>query len=211
MKKVRKDFEIIEEIIEEGSRVLDLGCGDGELLVYLKRKKNIKGVGVEIDTSEVIECLSKGLNVIHYDINKGFKDRNFLEIEDKAFDYVIVSKTIQQLKSPGLLLEEILRISKNAIISFPNFGYYKLRLQLLLKGTMPVSSELPYSWFDTPNIHLFTYKDFVNLCKAKGIRIKQTFFISKVFNKEVCGKILPNLLAEEVITVLSSYEDSSNK
>jgi methionine biosynthesis protein MetW len=194
MKEVRKDFEIIERIIEEGSRVLDLGCGDGELLVYLREKKKVKGVGIEIDTNEVIECLSKGLNVI----------------EDKAFDYVIVSKTIQQLKSPGLLLEEILRISKNAIVSFPNFGYYKLRLQLLLKGTMPVSSELPYSWFDTPNIHLFTYRDFVNLCKAKGIKIKQTFFISRVFNKEMCSKILPNLLAEEVITVLS-YEDSSNK
>jgi methionine biosynthesis protein MetW len=210
MKEVRKDFEIIERIIEEGSKVLDLGCGNGELLVYLREKKKVRGVGIEIDTTEVIECLSKGLNVIHYDINKGFKDKNFLEIEDKAFDYVIVSKTIQQLKSPGLLLEEILRISKNAIVSFPNFGYYKLRLQLLLKGTMPVSSELPYSWFDTPNIHLFTYRDFVNLCKAKGIKIKQTFFISRVFNKEMRSKILPNLLAEEVITVLS-YEDSSNK
>jgi len=210
MEKVRKDFEIIERIIEKGSRVLDLGCGSGELLSYLKEKKGILSVGIEIDTDEVIKCLSKGLNVIQYDINKGFKDKSLLEIEDKAFDYVIVSKTIQQLKSPGLLLEEVLRISRNAIISFPNFGYYKLRLHLLLKGKMPISSELPYSWFDTPNIHLFTYKDFVNLCKTKGIKIKKTFFISRILNKEVCTEILPNLLAEEVITVLS-YEDSSNR
>jgi methionine biosynthesis protein MetW len=210
MERVRKDFEIIERIIEKGSRVLDLGCGSGELLSYLKEKKGILSVGIEIDTDEVIKCLSKGLNVIQYDINKGFKDKSLLEIEDKAFDYVIVSKTIQQLKSPGLLLEEVLRISRNAIISFPNFGYYKLRLHLLLKGKMPISSELPYSWFDTPNIHLFTYKDFVNLCKTKSIKIKKTFFISRILNKEVCTEILPNLLAEEVITVLS-YEDSSNR
>lgn len=196
--EIRKDLEIISSLIEPNSRVLDLGCGKGELLLYLKEKKNISGFGIEIDTDEVIECLSKGLNVIHYDINKGLSF-----IDDDSFDYVVLSKTIQQLKSPGKLIEEVLRISRNAIISFPNFGNFKVRLYLLLKGKMPVTSELPYSWFDTPNIHLFTLKDFRNLCKIKGIKIEREIPIFYFLKKPFSINVFPNLISEEVIVVVS--------
>lgn len=195
--KIRKDLEIISEIIEPNSRVLDLGCGKGELLLYLKEKKNISGFGIEIDTDEVIECLAKGLNVIHYDINKGLSF-----IDDNSFDYVVLSKTIQQLKSPGKLLEEVSRISKKAIISFPNFGNIKNRAYLLLKGQVPVTSDQSYSWFDTPNIHLFTYKDFINLCKIKNLKIEKVISIIHIKRKTITLNILPNLLADEIITVV---------
>lgn len=196
--EIRKDLEIISSLIEPNSRVLDLGCGKGELLLYLKKKKNISGFGIEIDMDEVIECLSKGLNVIHYDINRGLAF-----IDDNSFDYVVLSKTIQQLKSPGKLIEEVLRISRNAIISFPNFGNFKVRLYLLLRGEMPVTSELPYSWFDTPNIHLFTLKDFRNLCKIKGIKVEKEIPILYLFGRPFIVNIFPNLLSDEVIVVIS--------
>ncbi|MEN2998525.1 MAG: methionine biosynthesis protein MetW [Brevinematia bacterium] len=195
--KIRKDLEIISNIIEPESRVLDLGCGKGELLLYLKEKKRVSGFGVEIDLNEVIECLSKGLNVIHYDINLGLSF-----IDDNSFDYVVLSKTIQQLKSPGKLLEEVIRISRRAIISFPNFGNIKIRSYLLCRGQMPVTSELPYSWFDTPNIHLFTYRDFVNLCKIKKVRIEKIIPIVKLGSKTMVLRFLPNLLSDEVIVVV---------
>lgn len=195
---IRKDLKIISDIIEPGARVLDLGCGKGELLIYLRSQKNISGFGIEIDTEEVIECLSKGLNVIHYDINKGLSF-----IDDDSFDYIVLSKTIQQLKSPGKLLEEVLRISRKAIISFPNFGNVKVRTYLMLKGKMPITSELPYSWFDTPNIHLFTYKDFVSLCKFKGIKVEKVIPITYIGCRSFVVNLLPNLLADEVIVVVS--------
>ncbi len=196
--EMRKDLEIIANIIEPNSRVLDLGCGKGELLLFLKKEKNVSGFGIEIDIDEVIECLSRGINVIHYDINKGLSF-----IDDDSFDYVVLSKTIQQLKSPGKLLEEVLRISKKAIISFPNFGSIKVRTYLFFKGQMPVTSELPYSWFDTPNIHMFTYKDFINLCKLKNVKVENVIPTLSFFNKEFVVKFLPNLFSDNVIVVVS--------
>ncbi|MFN4244558.1 MAG: methionine biosynthesis protein MetW [Brevinematia bacterium] len=196
--RIRKDLEIIASIIENNSRVLDLGCGKGELLLFLKNEKNVSGFGIEIDIEEVIECLAKGINVIHYDINKGLSF-----IDDNSFDYVVLSKTIQQLKAPGKLLEEVLRISKKAIISFPNFGSIKVRTYLLFRGSMPITSDLPYSWFDTPNIHLFTYKDFVNLCKIKNINIEKVIPTLRVKDKEFVVRFLPNLLSDNVIVVVS--------
>lgn len=200
--EIRRDLKIISDIIEPGTRVLDLGCGEGDLLLYLKQTKNIYGLGIEIDTEEVIQCLAKGLNVIHYDINRGLSF-----IDDNSFDYVVLSKTIQQLKSPGKLLEEVLRISKKAIISFPNFGNIKVRTYLLLKGQMPVTSELPYSWFDTPNIHLFTLKDFINLCKVKNVKIEKLIPITKIGRRGFIMKILPNILSDEVIVVVSRKDE----
>ncbi len=199
MELKRKDFQIISEMIKPNSRVLDLGCGTGELLLYLKKTKNVYGLGIEIDVDEVIECLKKGINVIHYDINNGL---NF--IDSLSFDYVILSKTIQQLKSPGKLLDEVLRISKKAIISFPNFGNIKVRLYLTFKGKMPITSELPYSWFNTPNIHLFTYKDFLNLCTSKGISVEKVIPITKIFGKDIIFRFMPNLFAEDIIVLVSS-------
>lgn len=199
MEITRKDFKIISEMIEPNSRVLDLGCGTGELLLYLKETKNVYGVGIEIDVEEVVECLRKGINVIHYDINDGLKF-----IGNSSFDYVILSKTIQQLKSPGKLLDEVLRISQKAIISFPNFGNIKVRSYLFFRGKMPITSELPYSWFDTPNIHLFTYKDFKNLCILKGISIEKTISIVRIFGKDIIFNFMSNLLAEDIIVLIRS-------
>lgn len=204
--EIRKDLEMISNLIEPNSRVLDLGCGKGELLLYLKEKKNISGFGIEIDIDEVVECLSKGLNVIHYDINKGLSF-----IDDNSFDYVVLSKTIQQLRAPGKLIEDVLRISRNAIISFPNFGNFKVRFYLLFKGKMPVTSELPYSWFDTPNIHLFTLKDFRNLCEVKSIKIEKEIPIFYVFGKPIFIRLLPNLISDEVIVLIRKGNNDNKK
>ncbi len=192
----RADLYIIASWIEEGKTILDLGCGDGELLEYLINNKKVIGTGVEIDKEKMILCTKKGIPVIDYDMNNLFPF-----IETNTFDYVILSQTLQQLKRPALVIDEIVRIAKFAILSFPNFGNYKIRLDLLFSGKMPKSRALPYSWYDTPNIHLLTYHDFKEYCMNKNYKIVKTFFIKN--NKLKKTLLFPNLTSEACVVMIT--------
>ena len=162
----RSDNQVIAQLIDPGSRVLDLGCGNGTLLDYLRKEKNVKGMGVELYQDKIIECASVGIPVVQCDLNTGLKD-----FSDNAFDAVILSQTLQQIFEPARLLYSLARIGKRVIVSFPNFSQYTIRMQLLLDGVAPKNDQLPYHWYDTPNIHLLTINDFSCWCERNGIRI----------------------------------------
>ena len=159
------NYSLIAEMISEKSKVLDLGCGDGHLLKLLKDKKLIKGNGIEIAQTEVIKCLEKGLSVIQGDIDEGLK-----QFPDKSYDYVILNQTLQSTHNPNFVLDEMLRVGKKCIVSFPNFAYWRIRFYLFFTGNMPKSRILPYEWYDTPNIHLLSIKDFYEYAKKKNIK-----------------------------------------
>jgi methionine biosynthesis protein MetW len=160
------DYDRIAPLISEGSRVLDLGCGHGELLERLTRERHIHGMGVEIDEDAVIECIHKGLSVFQGDLDEGLSDYG-----DASYDYVILNHTLQVIRRPDFVVEEMLRVGKKAIVSFPNFGHWKVRWQLLVQGNMPHTDKLPFYWFNTPNIHLLTIRDFVDFCRARSIKV----------------------------------------
>ncbi len=164
----RLDFLLVAEIVEPGSRVLDIGCGDGDLLSLLRDRKGVDGRGIEISREGVSACLAKGLPVI-----QGDADTDLADYPDDAFDYVILSQTIQATRQPRVVLEHLLRIGRRAIVSFPNFGHWRVRVDLALKGRMPVTENLPYSWYDTPNIHFCTIRDFVELCREVGAQMEK--------------------------------------
>lgn len=163
---LRFDLQIIADWIEPRSKVIDLGCGKGDLLLYLKNHKEVKGVGIEKDEAEVQECIRRGLPVIQGDLNQ-----EVLDYPDQAFDYVILSQTLQQVYEPQSLLPSLLRIGKRVIVSFPNFAHWSLRLDLLLRGRAPKNAQLPYEWYDTPNIRVITIKDFQQFVQGLGYRI----------------------------------------
>ncbi len=163
---MRFDLRIISSWIQPESKVLDLGCGEGELLYYLKHQKQVKGTGIEKSEARVARCIEKGLSVLQGDINAEIED-----YPDNAFDYVILSQTLQQVFTPDKLIRALLRIGKYGIVSFPNFSHYGIRLQLLLKGYAPISRQLPYEWYDTPNIRVITIKDFRKFSREMGFRI----------------------------------------
>ena len=169
----RTDLSAIVEWIESGSSVLDLGCGDGALLELLTAEKRVRGTGVDIDLDKIVACTAKGLSVVQRDLNRSLDC-----FETGAYDYVIVSQTIHQLLEPDRMLAEALRIGRRAVVSFPNFGHYSLRLQLLCTGKMPKSSTLPFEWYRTPNIHLMTIADFERFCEERAIRILHRVDIS---------------------------------
>ena len=180
----RKDFEAISNWIKPASSVLDLGCGDGELLVHLKESRNITGYGIENDDAGILACVSNGVNVIQSNLESGLK-----EVGDGAFDYVILSQTLQAMKRTEAVIDEMLRVGTEAIVSFPNFGYWQHRWQLL-KGRMPVSDALPYAWHNTPNVHMCTVADFDAFCARKNLRVLNRL----VMNGEREQTLMPNLM-----------------
>ncbi len=163
----KKDFKIISNLIPQGSSVIDIGCNDGSLLQYLKEKNNIDGRGMEIDQNKVQLCLSKGISVI-----EGDADVDLFDYPDNLFDFSILTYALQATKSPKTVLSQLVRISKKSIISFPNFGHWKIGTSLLLNRKMPVSNKLSYSWHETPNLHFCTINDFIDLCEETNINIE---------------------------------------
>ncbi len=186
--KSRLDLSIISSAISENARVLDLGCGDGEFLKQLRQLKNIRPLGVENTQERVAMAIANGVPVIQGDLNSKL---DFAD--DRSFDFVILSRTLQEVRYPDLLLREIVRVGRRALVSFINFGYWQCRFQLLLTGRMPKSHELPYEWYNTPNIHLGSLIDFRNLCEACSIRIVRETPLSAKHDKLI--KFMPNLMA----------------
>ncbi|MFZ3018357.1 MAG: methionine biosynthesis protein MetW [Gallionella sp.] len=185
----RPDFAAIAEWIPRGASVLDLGCGDGSLLRYLKETRKVSGYGVEINDVDIVMCIANGVNVIQNDLESGLSD-----FEDNAFDFVILSQTLQATRHTEALINEMLRVGREGIVSFPNFGYWKSRLNVL-RGNMPVSKELPYQWYDTPNVHLCTLHDFESFCCRKGVAILDR----RVMAGGLEMKLLPNLLGSTAV------------
>ena len=166
---MKQEFKIISELIDENSHVLDVGCGDGILMEYLVEKKKVNIRGIEISKTKVQNCIAKGLTII-----EGNAEEDLKQFPDKSFDYVVLSQTLQAFLNPEKVINELLRIGKQAIVTIPNFGYWKIRLHLLLKGTMPVTRTLPNEWYNTPNIHLCTIKDFVYFSKTKNFKLSKS-------------------------------------
>ena len=191
MSPIRADLDIIQRWIKPGSSVLDLGCGDGTLLKELSAHMDVRGYGLEIEAENITRCIQSGVNVIQYDLNDGLNDFNA-----DAFDYVIMTQTLQAINRPDQLLNEMLRVGRQGIVTFPNFGHWSARLQLALGGHMPVTRNLPNEWYNTPNIHLCTLKDFEALCKDKNIRILQRSVVNYAHRSTAATRFLPGLLGE---------------
>jgi len=192
MKFLRIGYDLVISEVNEESKVLDLGCGDGVLLERLQNEKNVKGSGVEISEEGVSLCVDKGLYCYQGDIDEGLTD-----YPDNSFDYVILNQTIQNTKRPDLVVKEVLRIGRKVIVTFPNFAYFKTRLNLLFMGTMPVSKLLPYEWYESPNIHLLTIKDFRKMAREFSFKIvKERSFCFKTRDRSKIRTFIPNLFAQ---------------
>ncbi len=186
----RTDFTIIGQIIEPRSKVLDLGCGEGELLAWLAENKSVIARGVEIEPARVRKAISRGLSAYQGDINEGLSD-----YPDEAFDYVILSQTLQETRDPRRILSEMMRVGRRAIISFPNFAHWSMRLAMLRTGQAPKTRLFPYEWYDSPNIHFVTVRDFEALAVHQGFRIERRYFVSGT--RQV--SVWPNLTAEVAV------------
>lgn len=192
--------DVLAGLIELNSRVLDVGCGDGNLLLYLKKNKRIDGRGLEINQKNVQECLAKGLAVV-----EGDAEKDLINYPNRSFDTAILNQAIQQFYEPRKVLNELLRIAEKAIITIPNFGYWKVRLNLLLTGTMPITKTLPYSWYNTPNLHMSSIKDFYNLCNLDNIKVVKSISISSNKIGDITSNNLEikNLVSELGVFVVS--------
>jgi len=187
--KLRADLAVIADLINDKARVLDLGCGEGELLAYLQQHKQVNGYGLDVDSENIRICLDKGVNVIEQNLNSGLG--NF---GNSSFDMIVMTNTLQSVRSPHVLLTEMLRIADECIVTFPNFGHWQCRAQLAFRGQMPVSKHIPHAWFNTPNIHLCTFRDFENLCAELGLRIIDRMVVDHNNVASRWGALLPNLL-----------------
>lgn len=190
----RTDFTIIRDWIPENAKVLDLGCGDGTLLAKLRDTRNVNGYGLEIDHHNITECINKGVNVVEQDLDQGLT--NFT---NSSFDYVMMTHALQAVEKPHLVLAEMLRVGREAIITFPNFGYWQVRSYLFFKGRMPVSKRLPYQWYDTPNIHLCTVRDFEAFCRDHHYRILERKVLNRHHQSNWATRCLPNFFGELAI------------
>ncbi len=191
---LRSDLNIIQNWITPNSQVLDLGCGQGDLLSFLKEKKQCKTYGLEINEDSIVSCVEKGINVIEHDLNDGLK-----HFEDSSVDTVIMTQALQAVDRPDVLLDDMLRVGKEAIITFPNFGYWRTRFFLMRHGKMPMSKTLPYNWYDTPNIHMCTFHDFEKLCHVKGLTILERTVVDKSHQESLAIRLWPNMLGEIAI------------
>jgi methionine biosynthesis protein MetW len=190
----RRDYAIIGEIVEPQSRVLDLGCGEGELLEWLAANKAVDARGVELSGAKVQRAIARGVSVFQSDIEEALAD-----YPDQAFDYVILSQTLQETRRPRQVLREMLRVGRRAIVAFPNFGHWRMRLSMLLSGRAPRTKLFPYEWYDSPNIHLLTVIDFESLAVAEHLRVERRYCLAG--HRKVA--VLPNLLAEVAVFLVS--------
>jgi len=195
-RRARVDYELIESLIKPNSKILDIGCGNGELLANLTADKNIKGEGIELDQDLVLACVNRGLPIIQHDIERGLENYT-----DKSFDYVILSQTLQTVKNPEKVFTELLRVGKKVIVSFPNFAYWRCRIQLFFLGKAPVTRQIPFGWYNSPNIHFLSLKDFEKFCKKLGAKVEKKVPLIKTCPKPV--RFTPNLFADQAIYVTS--------
>ena len=195
-RRTRIDYELIESLIEPDSTVLDIGCGDGELLSRLAADKNIKGEGIELDQDLVLTCVNRGLSIIQHDVEHGLEN-----YADKSYDYVILSQTVQTVKNPEGVFAELLRVGRKVIVSFPNFAHWRCRAQLFFGGNAPVTNQLPFEWHNSPNIHCLSLKDFERFCKRLAVKVEKKIPLIKARLSPV--RFAPNLFAEQVIYVTS--------
>jgi homoserine O-acetyltransferase len=200
-KRVRVDYELIDSLIEPNSRVLDLGCGDGELLVRLVQDKDVRAEGVELDEEMVIHCVGRGLSVIHRDIERGLK-----MYPSESFDYAVLSQTIQTLRDPQQVLLELHRVARRVIVSFPNFAHWRCRMQLGFRGIAPQTRQLPFRWYNSPNIHFLSLKDYDHFCAELDIHIEQKIPLGKISTLPL--RVLPNFFAPQAVYVTSKYLES---
>ncbi|MDA7442191.1 methionine biosynthesis protein MetW [Candidatus Pelagibacter ubique] len=198
---MKQEFKIISDLIEKNTRVLDVGCGDGILMEYLKYNKEIDIRGIEISKDNVQKCLSKGLTVI-----EGDAEKDLLQFPDSSFDFVILSQTLQAFLNPEIVIKELLRVGKKAIVTIPNFGFWKVRLHLLVKGTMPITKNLPDEWYNTPNLHMCTIKDFYNFCENRKIKLDKSLALhnEKISSINRLNLNTKNLSAELGIFLIES-------
>ena len=198
---MKQEFKIISDLIEKNTRVLDVGCGDGILMEHLKYNKEIDIRGIEISKDNVQKCLSKGLTVI-----EGDAEKDLLQFPDSSFDFVILSQTLQAFLNPEIVIKELLRVGKKAIVTIPNFGFWKVRLHLLIKGTMPITKNLPDEWYNTPNLHMCTIKDFYNFCENRKIKLDKSLALhnEKISSINRLNLNTKNLSAELGIFLIES-------
>jgi methionine biosynthesis protein MetW len=187
LKTERIDYRIILTLVAPKSRVLDMGCGDGELLYLLNKNLETRSQGIEIDQEQIMQCVERGINVLLGDLDSGLTD-----FQDNSFDYVILNNALQELRYPDDVIKDALRVGKNLIVGFPNFAYYKARLQFFFSGRTPVTPSLPFAWYESPNLHLLTIRDFKDYCKKRGFRILSEHYIRN--QRQIYFR--PNLLAQ---------------